>query len=358
MQVSFLSRSYLEFLAGYEIMTIPTYLAIGISRRNKYPPLTFIALGELSTVLVLSGFIYAYMETGSFYFSPLISILPLVLTSIGFMIRMGTFPFFSTEWVPITYGDTPPNLSEIISPSMTLVGVYGITRMALLSPPDLLLGSALVSLGSLTAVLGAFYSYINENVKSIFSFSTIENDGTILAVISLYVLHPDPLISSFALATLIVYSSAHSLAKTGLFLSIGLLEGQSKEPFREELLSTVSVLLLVSSMSGLLPTIGGVPTWATLEMFFMYAYVLHSAVSILPIFVGTLIAIGEGFATSTMVKYAFLIWQLREARGGEPREFRKTLIVLVVGIIVLFPGSLSVPSVYRAFTSGSSLGVP
>ncbi|QXJ29592.1 Hydrogenase-4 component B [Saccharolobus shibatae B12] len=44
------SNNYLLFLAGWEIMTIPAYVAIGLTAKNNRPPFVFMAFGELSTI--------------------------------------------------------------------------------------------------------------------------------------------------------------------------------------------------------------------------------------------------------------------------------------------------------------------
>ncbi|WP_048099013.1 proton-conducting transporter membrane subunit [Candidatus Acidianus copahuensis] len=356
MQIALISSTYLQFLAGYEIMTIPAYFAIGVNRLMKSPAFTFMAFGEFSTVLVLVGFLDAYLQTGSLYFQHVFTYLPLVLVSFGFMIKMGIFPFLVTEWLPIAHGSAPSNLSAILSASMTLIAVYGLTRMAILSPSDIFLGLLLMAIGAFSTLFGSLYSYVNEHVKGLLAFSTVENDGAILASIGLYISYPNHVLSLFALATVTLFVSAHSLAKTGLFLSTGLIQGESISSSNtlKDTFSVVGVVLLTSSMSGLLPTLGGVATWALLESLFMDAFVLHSVLSIIPILVGTIIAMGEGFATAAMIKYVSFTQIFKTSYG---KDIRKSAIVLTVGVLVLIAGSLSI-FLFPSFISGTNLGVP
>jgi hypothetical protein len=65
------SSNYIEFLAGWEIMTIPAYVAIGLIRKEYRPPYIFMAFGELSTALLLASFIIASAATNTTSFTQL-----------------------------------------------------------------------------------------------------------------------------------------------------------------------------------------------------------------------------------------------------------------------------------------------
>lgn len=70
------STKYIEFLAGWETMTLFSFVGIAIYRKDWKPALTFLAFGELSTALLLAGFALAYSQTGSLAFERLSTQLP------------------------------------------------------------------------------------------------------------------------------------------------------------------------------------------------------------------------------------------------------------------------------------------
>lgn len=355
MIIALLADNYLQFLAGWEIMTIAAYAIIGLNKRLDLPAFTFMGFGELSTVLILAGFIYAFLSTGTLEFSKLSTVIPLILTTFGFMIKMGIFPFLVTEWLPIAHGNSPANASAILSASMTLVGVYGIVKMTLLSPLLPIFGYLLMGIGGFSVFFGALYAYISDHVKGLPAFSTIENNGAILASIGVYMTAPTTTIQEFALLVTVTFALAHSVAKTGLFLISGSVEGESLTTLNSirNVLGEVGGILLSSSMSGLLPTIGGVATWSLLQSLFMEAYALHSILSSIPIIVGSIIAMGEGFASGAMIK--FIVYT--QIFKGERGKNSKLLVPFAVGVVVLGLGSLSY-LLLPAFTGGAEeLGV-
>lgn len=355
MAIAFTSNNYLDFLAGWEIMTIPAYAIIGLNKKIDYPAFTFMAFGELSTILVLSSFLYAYDVTGSIEFVKLYTFVPLIISTFGFIIKMGIFPFLVTEWLPIAHGNSPANLSAILSASMTLVAVYGIVKMTLISPILPIFGYIIMGIGGFSVFFGALYAYISNHVKGLPAFSTIENNGAILASIGAYMIAPNNIIGDFALFTIITYAFAHSLAKTGIFLISGSVEGESLDSINviKSKIGEIGGILLTSSMSGLLPNIGGVATWSLLETLFMESYALHSVLSSVPIIVGSIVAMGEGFATAAMIKFISYTQIFKGIRGNNV----KIIIPSIVGILVLLLGSITY-LLYPGFVGGDeSLGM-
>jgi formate hydrogenlyase subunit 3/multisubunit Na+/H+ antiporter MnhD subunit len=354
MYIVLISNNYLEFLAGWEIMSIPAYAIIGLNKKIDYPAFTFMAFGELSTVLILSAFIYSYSITGNIYFTELSSPLPFIISTFGFIVKMGIFPFLVMEWLPIAHGSAPANSSAILSATMTLMGVYGIIKIASLTQRTIVtqdFGFILLGMGSFSVFFGALYAYVSEHVKGLLAFSTIENNGSILTGIGVYLISQGVL-SQFALDVTLVFALAHSIAKTGLFFISGSVEGESLTYIKipKSLRGKIGGILLASSMSGLLPNIGGVAAWGLLESLFMLAYVEHSVLSIIPIISGSIVAMGEGLATGALIKFISYtqIFKLGKTEGSA-----KVSIVLLAGIFVLLLGSVSY-IFFRGFTAGVS----
>ncbi|MEM0121178.1 MAG: proton-conducting transporter membrane subunit [Thermoprotei archaeon] len=357
MALALTTNNLLVFLAGYETMTIPAYVIIGLYKNTDYPAFVFMAFGELSTVLILVGFLYSYVLTGSLVFSTLGVAGPFILAALGFMVKMGVLPFMVTEWLPIAHGNAPSNVSAILSASMTLVAAYGIVKMALLSPHPDYFGLILLGVGAFSVFFGAFYAYVSEHAKALLGFSTIENNGAILASVGVFLTAPTLPLARFALITASVYVLAHSLAKTGLFLTTGMMEDVSlvKPSLAKNWFSTTGGIILAASMSGLLPTLGGLATWALLETLFMEAYTLHSTLSVIPIIGGSIIAMGEGFATSTMLKFIVFTHVFNKQTTAEKS---RPIIILVLGIVVLAFGSLGYLFYTPFLASNPGLGLP
>jgi hydrogenase-4 component B len=356
MALAFTANNTLVFLAGYEIMTIPAYASVGVYKHTDYPAFVYMSFGELSTLLVLAGFLYSYTLTGSFGFSALNTPVPFVLSSMGFIVKMGMLPFMVTEWLPLAHGNTPSNMSAILSASMTLVAFYGLLKMALLSPSMENFGLLLTGIGGFSVFFGSLYSYVSEQPKSLLGFSTIESNGAMLTCAGIFTSAPTHLLAVFALITASVYALAHSIAKTGLFLMTGSMDPESfsHPDTGKDRLGKIGGIMLTSSMSGLLPTVGGVAVWSLLEAIFMEAFTLHTALAAVPIVVGSVIALGEGFATASMLKFVLFteVFSTHTSKGRSGGG-----VILFAGLGALLSGWLTY-FVYTPFTGASPLGVP
>ena len=338
MVVILLSRNYLEFLAGWETMSVSSYVLIAMNRKNDYPPFVFMAFSELSTVLIVAGAVYSFYLTGgtTIAFTKVDSVIPLVLFTLGALVKMGMVPFMISEWLPIAHGNAPANGSAILSATMTLMGVFGIVRLMLLSPVSQIFGVIVIAIGVLSVIFASLFAYVSEHAKMLAGFSTIENNGAILAAIGFYMIAQTAILRDFSLVVIVIFSLSHSLSKTGLFLGIG---ASGKEHFLDEGLSSsrfsrVGEVLSTASLSGLFPTIGGLGTWMILEMFFMGASFL-GYLGIVSIIAGSLIAIGEGFATAAMMK-AFVFTQLRNGKTGGMKNEHAVVFSIGVILILLF----------------------
>ena len=338
MVVILLSRNYLEFLAGWETMSVSSYVLIAMNRKNDYPPFVFMAFSELSTVLIVAGAIYSFYLTGgtTIAFTKVDSVIPLVLFTLGALVKMGMVPFMISEWLPIAHGNAPANGSAILSATMTLMGVFGIVRLMLLSPLSQVFGVIVIAIGVLSVIFASLFAYVSEHAKMLAGFSTIENNGAILAAIGFYMIAQTAILRDFSLVVIVIFSLSHSLSKTGLFLGIG---ASRKEHFLDEGLSSsrfsrIGEVLSTASLSGLFPTIGGLGTWMILEMFFMGASFL-GYLGIVSIIAGSLIAIGEGFATAAMMK-AFVFTQLRNGKARGMKNEHAVVFSIGVILILLF----------------------
>ena len=305
MMVILESSDYVTFIIGWEIMSVPAYASIGLNKEHWNAAYVFMVFSEISTVFLIIGAIFAVQETGTmdFRFQSLTSDLPLLLIAIGCMTKMGITPFMISEWLPIAHGNAPANDSALFSATMTLMGVFGIARIMLLSPSSIYLGFFMLAVGVLTVFFAALFAYVSENMKMLGGFSTIENNGSILAAIGLYVALGEGVLKTYLLAVIMIFALAHSVAKTGLFIGIGTTrkENFSEVDSSKNSFLTLGWFLVTMSLSGLLPTIGGLGTWMLLESFFMGAY-QYGLIGIASVVAGSMIALAEGLASASMMK--------------------------------------------------------
>ncbi|MHB8396833.1 MAG: proton-conducting transporter transmembrane domain-containing protein [Thermoplasmataceae archaeon] len=373
MVILLLSRSFPVFLSAWETMTISGYFLIGMRKTvGPIPPYVFLVYGELSTLFIIAMGSAIYFQTGTMIFvhGPYNEVL-LFLGIMGFFIKMGVMPFQITEWLPIAHGNATTNGSILFSATMTTAAVYSILRFILLSEPGIFFGSLLMSIGAFSLLFASIYSASSEHVKMLPAYSTIENGGAMLILLGAFVIASDsgfPGIAAFALAGLMVFVLAHSLAKCGLFMFSGIMEKASGSPEIKDYHGGSNStyyggggILNSISLSGMLPLGGGIGEWMLLETLFILSIIGNSPLSLLSTVVGAAAALGGGISIISMTK--IFGYGSRGAHEGKRKEGAMRTALLLAGIMVFLAGILSsfyimaISPVVQEFTGIRTAGI-
>jgi formate hydrogenlyase subunit 3/multisubunit Na+/H+ antiporter MnhD subunit len=102
-----------------------------------------------------------------------------VLAILGFGSKAGIMPLH--VWLPRAHPAAPSHVSALMSGVMIKLGVYGLLRVGL----DLLgggpawWGALLIGLGALSAVLGVLYALMENDLKRLLAYSSVENVGLV-----------------------------------------------------------------------------------------------------------------------------------------------------------------------------------
>lgn len=317
------STNFFIMISGWEIMAISLFYAI----RGTRGSVVFLAFGELSTVLLIAGASIAGEMSR-------IGVISGTLLVVGFLVKTGVTPFYGVDWFPIQEGRLPHSTSALISATMTLMGIYGSLEVFQVIRFDLL-AYALIVLGGFTAFLSSLYGYVSDDGRASLAFSSIENSGAMITALGVYAL--GGVTQGVALASLLMIAISNSVGKTGAFLNSVSSITMSK-PFVKTAKSYVGMVMIATSLSGLLPTAGGIGSWGILESLFIQSYI-SGGLGVIALVGGVFIALAEGFATALILKYASFRHFFR--RGSEhdgdwvPR-LTSGLSVLILGIVISF----------------------
>lgn len=349
MMVILLAKGAVGFLVGWEVMTVASYLGITAKDREGKGAYKFLAFGELSALLILAGFGLLSMGSGSTSFSawkpsPVWDV-AFFLAALGFAVKMAVFPFH--VWLPDAHGNAPANLSAQLSAVLTLMGLYGIVKLLLIGRPADWVGAFFLLFGGITAILGAAYAAGTEHVKRLPGYSTVENDGILLALFGGTVValnHGVMDLASFTFLALLFFAFAHSVAKGLLFLIAGRLEngtGRFPEVVRGRL-TTVGVVAGYASalsLAGIPPFPGFLGEWLGIESLLQSFKIPDPRFKVLMMLVGSLAALTAGIAGVAMSKMITHGAQRAGGKKGHPVEdagyVLSTLVLFTVGI---FPG--------------------
>jgi hydrogenase-4 component B len=353
-----LSQNFLQFIAGWEIMSISGYILVGLNKKDSTPAFAFSAFSELSTVFLIAGMAYAYTITGTLNFVTIPNILPLTLMAIGFSIKMGLLPFMIADWEPMAVKNIPANVASILSALMTLMGVFGLVKIALLSPASMVLGIILMAVGAFSVFFAALFEYVSEDTRLLLGYSTIENNGAILVAVGLLIANVSATLTNFVIYTVLMLCLAHSVSKTGLFLMSGSLNNKDMDKIsnKKDLTTIVGNILLSSSLSGLLPTVGGVAIWMLIESLFITATASKLWLAVTALIIGGLIALGEGIVSGAMVKFVSFTQLFKRNKAEKPVNTYPTLFA---GVLVFLLGVGSVLLINPVFVTGKTeVGIP
>ncbi len=236
MMVVVMSSGGFSFLFAWELMTIASFVLIlfEADRQDvRRAALNYLVMMHIGFMFLVIGFVLLYNVTGSANFSAIMEYfkveapLPLfVILFIGFGMKAGVFPMHI--WLPEAHPAAPSHVSAIMSGVMIKTGVYGIMRLlqGIDQNGELLYTIGLIVLlsGIVTGLWGVILAAMQNDIKRLLAYSSIENIGVILIGLGIAAVgHAagSDLIGMCGLCGALLHTVNHSLFKTMLFFSAG-----------------------------------------------------------------------------------------------------------------------------------------
>jgi formate hydrogenlyase subunit 3/multisubunit Na+/H+ antiporter MnhD subunit len=217
-------------------MTIASFILIlfEADRQDvRRAALNYLVMMHIGFMFLVVGFVLLYNVTGSANFAAIQEYfkmeapLPLfVILFIGFGMKAGVFPMHI--WLPEAHPAAPSHVSAIMSGVMIKTGIYGIMRLlqAIDQNTELLYDIGLIVLlsGIVTGLWGVIFAAMQNDVKRLLAYSSIENIGVILIGLGIAAVgHAagSDLIGMCGLCGALLHTVNHSLFKSMLFFSAG-----------------------------------------------------------------------------------------------------------------------------------------
>ena len=148
--------------------------------------------------------------------------------------KAGIAPFHT--WLPHAHSTAPSVISTVLSGAVLNVGIYGLIRLFFIyrnTSALSFISGLLLFFGFLSMGIGVFSMYQQRNLKMLIAFSSIEQMGFMAIAIGIG--------TETSIYWVIYYMCMHSLAKSLLFLSAGIMHRQYKS---NELISMIDTLKL------------------------------------------------------------------------------------------------------------------
>lgn len=232
-----LSADAITFLVLWEVMSLSSAgLVASDHSHHKVQKSTLIYLGatRIATALLSIGFLSMHSISGSWQFadwsfSQPSTYLPALLLLLAFCIKAGIWPFHI--WLPYAHPAAPATVSALMSGFMIKIAMYCIIRILVCGGLNSVeLANLALFLGSISAFWGVLFALVQNDLKRLLAYSSIENSGLILISIALCLKTRGAGLLSIAelsLLAAIFHCLNHGLFKSLLFLSAGSVDAQA-----------------------------------------------------------------------------------------------------------------------------------
>ncbi len=351
------------FLVSWEFMSLASWLLVLADHKNpenRSAAMVYLMMAAFGTFCLLTCFGLLAGPDGAYSFpamrgsllTPVTGFLVVLLAVLGAGSKAGLVPLHA--WLPLAHPAAPSHVSALMSGVMTKVALYGLIRILfdLHGHVSWGWGAALMVIGGITAVLGVLYAILQDDLKKLLAYSTVENIGVAVIGLGLALAFKDSgekALAALALVAGLYHMINHSIFKTLLFLSAGAVITSTGERDLGKLggllkrmpWTGAATLVGAAAISALPPLNGFVSEWLIFQALFKGPSLPHWAMKFGVPVVGAMLALAAALAASCFVR-AFGIAFLGRPRSKAaaqaervPLTMRWTMTVLAVLCIIL-----------------------
>jgi hydrogenase-4 component B len=324
------------FMVAWETMALSSYFLVTTDHRIpqiRHAGFLYLLIAHIGAIGILLCFGVLQGGSGDYTFAGMRAVrlsetwasVAFLLALFGFGAKAGIVPMH--VWLPEAHPAAPSPVSALMSGVMLKTAIYGLLRVSF----DLLhvqlwwWGVLALGLGLVTALFGVIFAAVQNDMKRLLAYSSIENIGIIVAGIGLTILfksYGKTLLAAITLAAVLYHSLNHAFFKSLLFLATGAVLHATKERSLGKLgglihrMPWVAWLALVGTLAiaGLPPLNGFVSEWLLLQAFLFTPGLPQSFINMLVPLAAAALVLAVALAAYVMVKFYGVIFL------GQPRE--------------------------------------
>ena len=223
------------FLIAWESMTLVSLLLILYEHEksaNVRAGFVYAVMTHIGTAFVIAAFFILAASANSMSFKMLSGdaltetnrSLVFLFALIGFGAKAGIIPLHI--WLPKAHSAAPSHVSAMLSGVMLKTAIYGMCRFFLefLGAGPLWWGLLVMSCGVLSAFLGVLYAFLENDIKRLLAYSSLENMGVILLGLGtgmIYMTRGQALLAGLAWVAALYHVFNHAMFKSLLFMGAG-----------------------------------------------------------------------------------------------------------------------------------------
>jgi len=324
MNLVVLANDAFSYLLCWEFMSLASWALVMAHHRepgNAKAGYVYLVMASFGTLALLLAFGLLAGPAGDYGFAairaaphtPYAATLVLILMLLGAGSKAGLVPLH--VWLPLAHPAAPSHVSALMSGVMTKVAIYGFIRVVfdLLGQPSWSASVVVLLLGGITAVMGILYAMMENDLKRLLAYSTIENVGVIFASLGLalaFQANGLKLAAALAFTAALFHVLNHSFFKSLLFFGAGAVLTSTGERDIEKLgglihrMPFTSFVVLVGcvAISALPPFNGFVSEWLMFQAVLQSPELPQWALKISVPAVGALLALAAALAAACFVK--------------------------------------------------------
>jgi hydrogenase-4 component B len=377
-----LADNVVTFLLTWEAMSVASYFLVLTERDG---PETvgaanwYLGMTQVGLAFLLASFLGLGAEAPALDFADLRGAaaglsdagrgVVFALALVGFGSKAGLIPLH--VWLPRAHPAAPSHVSALLSGVMIKLGIYGLLRVGL----DLLgggpawWGMLLIVLGAGSAVLGVLYALMEDDIKRLLAYSSVENMGIITLGVGAAFLFQSlamPRAAALALAAALYHVLNHAAFKGLLFLGAGSVlhatgtRNMNRHGGLIHRMPWTGPCFLVGAVAiaGLPPLNGFFSEWLLFQALLPGIGVASPLIAVLMVLALGMLALTAGLAAAAFVKcfgITFLAIPRSDAAAAAheaPVSMRAGMVALAVACAGLAAGALPVLATTGAVAAG------
>ncbi|KYZ75355.1 formate hydrogenlyase [Anaerosporomusa subterranea] len=345
------------FLIAWEMMAIISFLLVNHEHEKpeiRRAAFVYVVMTHIGTAFLIIAFLLMGRAAESLDFAKLSGValdpvtrnMVFICTLIGFGAKAGIVPLHI--WLPRAYPAAPSHAAALMSGVMIKTAVYGLCRFFLefLGPGPVWWGYTILLLAAVTAFLGVLWALMENDLKKLLAYSSVENIGIILFGVGaglVFAAREQAALAALAWTAVLYHSLNHAIFKSLLFLVAGsILKGTHTSNLERlgGLIRTMpftAALFFVGAVSiGALPPLNGfVSEWLTLQSLFFLPQAIPGTLGRLAgVMITALLGLTGALAAACFVK-AFGIACLGKPRSHQSEQAKEVSLAMRLPIGVL-----------------------
>ena len=346
------------FLIVWELMSVVSYFLVVYEHEKpetRKAGFIYIVMTHIGTGFIMISFLIFVGTSGSFSFgtfaeagktmTPLLKDLAFIFALIGFGTKAGIVPLHI--WLPYAHPEAPSNVSALMSGVMIKIAVFMFIRVFFdfLGANHVWWGYIVLTLGTISAILGILYAVVESDIKRMLAFSSIENIGIILIGIGasmIFLASGKPVLSSIAAIAALYHLLNHSIFKGLLFMGAGSILYSTHTKNIEELgglikkmpKSAILILIGILSICALPPFSGFISEWLTFQSLLLGFNLNESFPMIILSISAAVLALTGALAAFCFLKF-FGIGFLALPRSKHAEHAKEANTPMIIGMGIL-----------------------